>query len=335
MNKNFIIITVFLAVIAATTGALRVVEKTLTVAHVDNPDNPDSFIRGVVFTQTDENGDLHNIIRAEKVIHFQSNDAAVFQKIDVLFLESPQKTWRITADHGDSEANLETVHLIGNVNVFQPAGPETKETTITTNSATVLLHKKYVFTDQLVNVKQPGITIEAKGANADFNIGLVNLLSQVKQTYLPSEDSGGSVPLSGEQSKIAFLNADQVQYDRHKHISEYSGNIMFTQGTTFLKAQKLLVYDVNNKIYQVTATGAPAHYSTIPNAQDGRMDATAKQMQYFPQKNIAVLIGDSKITQNGSEFAGPNLTYDFKKHTIISQPVPNALTTIVIPPSDK
>jgi lipopolysaccharide export system protein LptA len=198
--------------------------------------------------------------------------------------------------------------------VHQDAGAKSKQTTITTNSATIYFAKKYVKTDQLVKIVHEGVLAEAVGASADFNTNVVNLFSQVKEVYVPPETN------KGKPQETAYLNSDRATYDRKNHVSSYFGNIRYTQGASFLHADKLVIYDseVDNSIEKVVAFGAPAYYSTVPDAKGDRIDAKALRIEYYPEKKIALLIGDGELMQKGNKFSGPYITYDLNKQTILS-----------------
>jgi lipopolysaccharide export system protein LptA len=130
-----------------------------------------------------------------------------------------------------------------------------------------------------------------------------------------------SLALDSDQYKPADLTADKAFYNRTTHISTYRGHINFSQGTTHLQANELVIYDgKNNKIYKIVAFGNQAHYSTIPNKKQKVLNAKADIIKYYPQKNTAILVGHAEVTQKGNRMRGPSITYNNKQQTILLNP---------------
>lgn len=314
-NKTFFLTVVLLiSVILSSIMVLKVIKKSMS-SHVVRSDVPDSFLVSATYSKMDERGMVRQIIYTPSLVHYQSQDSAVFEKPSaILNLNSKEMPWKISADNGSSRNGLETIRLIGNVVIKQPLGKKNKVTMITTEELTIYFNKKYVETDKPVMIEQPGITAKSLGINANFNTKVINLLSNVKEIYLPAEAGDNS------GQPIAYLDADKASYDRNNHVSSYFGNIKYSQGTSFLNADKLLIYDnkINNNVEKIIAFGIPAHYSTIPNAKEERIDAIANKIIYYPKKKIAVLIGNSELQQKGNKFSAPYIVYDINKKIILS-----------------
>lgn len=339
---NTSIAILLLAVILSSVMVFRVVKNSMA-KHINRKDTPDFFLKAATYTKSDETGAMQQSIYTSELTHYQESDSTIFQNLTAFFVTTPEKKpWKITADSGTSKFGLDIINLIGNVTMRQDDGVDNKETTIITKSATIYFAKKYVETDQLVTIKREGVLAEAIGANADFNTEVLNLLSQVKEEYTPLS-SNASSGHGGKQSATAYLNSDKAVYDRKNHISSYFGNIRYTQAESFLNAEKLVVYDskIDSSVEKVIAFGTPAHYSTIPGGSSGekeRIDAKALKIEYYPKKNMVLLIGDAVLEQKGNTFSGPYITYDLNKKTILSTAENNKKngkeqgTTIIIQP---
>ena len=143
-----------------------------------------------------------------------------------------------------------------------------------------------------------------------------------------------SLALSSDQKKTAYLNSDRAHYNRTTHISTYIGHINFKQGTTHLKAEKLVIYDNQNtnKVYKIVAFGQQAHYSTLPDGKQDMLNAEANTITYYPAKKIAILHGDGEITQDGDKLTGPHIEYNINKQTILVTPAKKNLATIILQP---
>jgi|GEM_PF-4036290 len=319
--------------------------------HINRIDTPDFFIKSGDYTKMSDMGLLQKSVYISELTHYQANDATEFQHPAASFvLNTNEMPWKVTSDSGNSKFGLDAIVLNGNVVINQSRGINNKETTINTASATIYFNKKYVETDQLISVKQEGLLVEALGANANFNSGIINLLGNVKQVYIPeiakiSESKTKANPevylnASDNNKQEIYLNSDKATYNRKKHISIYLGNVKYKQGSSFLEANKLVIYDneADNTVERIIAFGVPAHYSTIPNGKGSRIHARAMKIEYYPKKKIALLIGDAELTQKDNKFSGSHITYDLENQTVLSRSnngdknYKNQKTTIIIKP---
>jgi LPS export ABC transporter protein LptC/lipopolysaccharide transport protein LptA len=338
-NKINISVAVLLLITVLSSITVFKVVKESKASRINNPDMPDFFIKSVGYTKMDDTGVVQQSIYVPELTHYKAGDSTVFQKPTVIFRVNQQaEPWEINADSGTSKFGLDTINLTGNVVISQAGNANNKATIITTNSATIFFDKKYAKTDQLVTIQHEGLLAKAIGANADFNANILNLSSNVEEVYNSDE--------AGKAGEIIFLKSNRATYDRKKHISSYFGKVVYTQGESFLQADKLIIYDnpVDNRVQKIVAFGNPAYYSTIPdanpNAKSNRINAKALRIEYYPLKKIALLIGDGELTQKGNKFSGPHIVYNLEQKTILSTPISTSCrknckrqsTTILIKP---
>lgn len=146
--------------------------------------------------------------------------------------------------------------------------------------------------------------------------------------------STSTFALNSDAQKTTHMTADKVVYNRNSHISTYIGHVKFSQGTTSLTADKVIVYDRenSNKIYKIVAFGKRAHYSTLPEGKKALLHAKANTIKYYPQKNIAILIGNAEVTQKDNSMSGMRITYNTKKDTILLTPKTKGRARVVFQP---
>ncbi len=188
MNKKLIFLTIALLLAAGVTTwfALQIVKNT-DKQYSSQSHNPDGIAIEVTYKEMDKNGLVANIIYTPKVTHYPYQNSSIFLKPDIIITNPNKQPWHITADHGNSKYGTKIVNLVGNVKLHQKPGPNNKELTINTTKATIYIQTKFVKTNQPVTILQPGSTITAVGATADLNKKIVNLLSHVKEIYVPDE----------------------------------------------------------------------------------------------------------------------------------------------------
>ena len=137
--------------------------------------------------------------------------------------------------------------------------------------------------------------------------------------------------LEGDNSKPLHIVADSVELNQKTGINIYRGNVKADQGTTHLTAD--LVHTYSNKEHDITkmvATGNLAHFNTQPELKRSQLYTKAKTIEYYPQRKLAILIGDAHAKQDNNTFQGPLLEYNMQSQVISSKPFPNGRTTIVI-----
>jgi lipopolysaccharide export system protein LptA len=338
MNQKIVIIAflVLLCLVAVSSWMALGVLRQPAFIHVNKPENSDAFAVNANYERVDVQGDVHNKFFVKHLTHYSYNNFASFQQPVITIVNANKADWQITANRGDSKNGAEAVDLIENVKFYQPASANNKETTITTEKAVIFLKQKFAKTDVHVAIKQPGLDVEADGASANFKVGLIKLFANVKETYIPTTGApaNSSIANNDDSNKPAYLQAESAVYDRSLHVTTYIGKINITQGSTFLNADKLIIYDKpeNNNIYKVVAFGKPAHYSSIPKGKSDRLNATADRIEYYPDKKMAVLIGNGKITQKDNSFIAPKIIYDLTTETIKTDPAKTTNAKIVITP---
>ncbi len=187
MSKKQVFFTIVILLIAGITSCFTLHLMKISKSHINQPHNPDVIVINAVYTQMDDNGMVHHIVHIPKLTHYPYQDSSAFQKPDIIIMDSPKTPWHITADRGTSQYGTTTINLLDNVKLHQAAGPQNSELTITTDAATIYSHKKYVTTNRPITITKPGTTIKAVGAEAYLDKKIINLLSQVKEKYVPSK----------------------------------------------------------------------------------------------------------------------------------------------------
>jgi lipopolysaccharide export system protein LptA len=91
-----------------------------------------------------------------------------------------------------------------------------------------------------------------------------------------------------------------------------TGNVMITQGTLQVGADKAVIHRQAGEISQVTLTGAPATLKQV-NDDGETMTAHAAQIVYYTQnQDLIVLTGGVVIDQPRGTLRGETIKYDLK-----------------------
>lgn len=139
--------------------------------------------------------------------------------------------------------------------------------------------------------------------------------------------------LKSDTEKTANLNADKAVFDRSSNTQTYIGNVVYTQGSMHLTAERLqIITDNKNKVEKIVATGKQAHYSLLPDNSKYPISASANTIEYYPDKGIVKLMSNGKVNQSTNNFTGSDIVYSVDQQTVLSTTKDNNKTVIVFKP---
>lgn len=146
--------------------------------------------------------------------------------------------------------------------------------------------------------------------------------------------------LPEDKEKVMYLSADSADISQSEHRGVYSGNVQVDQGTTHLRATKVITDgDKNNKLAKAIAIGDKknqAHYWSKTNANKPITHAKADKIYYLPKDNIIKLVGNACITQGKNTFRASSIVYDtLKEHVVANNKGDKKRTTIILYPEKK
>lgn len=120
---------------------------------------------------------------------------------------------------------------------------------------------------------------------------------------------GASWALSADRTQPMHIEADEVTIDDKKQVSVYVGDVVVTQGTLRITADKLTVYTDDGDIQKMVALGRPATYKQRPDNKDQDVEAEALKMEYFADRELVILTDQAKLWQGPNTFASERIVY--------------------------
>lgn len=137
--------------------------------------------------------------------------------------------------------------------------------------------------------------------------------------------------LGTDRKEKMLLTANTAQLNLETGIGTYSGNVKLEQGSSHLEADKLITRtDKKNQLQQAIAFGKPAKYRTLPQLDKPEFYAEAESIEYYPHKNLLILIGHAKAHQKNNVYSGPRIEYDMKREIVFSPASTQGRTTIIL-----
>lgn len=153
---------------------------------------------------------------------------------------------------------------------------------------------------------------------------------------------------SGAAQPPAPLTIEAVssELNRNTGVATFTGNVIFDQGETHLRSNRLDVsFDNHNKITRAKATGQLAKYwntvtgnsktSGSNSTANKGMQAQAETIIYYPAQHKVELIGHAKATQNKDTMEAPYIEYHSDTGYLVSKATSQMRTRIVLYPTQK
>lgn len=128
------------------------------------------------------------------------------------------------------------------------------------------------------------------------------------------------------------VHADKQQVEITKNRVTFFNNVVVSQGSIKLKANKLVVSGTGEKGTEVmVATGTPATFHQI--LESGKpIDAEANEIRYEIKTRTLTLTGNSKLSQEESVVKGHKVQYDIDRQEMIAEGSKGKkVTTIFLP----
>jgi lipopolysaccharide export system protein LptA len=140
-------------------------------------------------------------------------------------------------------------------------------------------------------------------------------------TFITLWFSNGALALSNDSEQPIQIEADQASIDNIKGVAIYAGNVIVTQGSIRLNAEKVtLNYTDKHEIEKVVAEGQPVRFKQRLDSGDN-IKAQAKEMEYHAVKSMLHLRKAAELRKNKGGIntyisTAPRISYD-TEHGII------------------
>ncbi len=117
---------------------------------------------------------------------------------------------------------------------------------------------------------------------------------------------------TGDRDKPVNLEADTMTVDDVKKVSVYQGNVVLTQGTLTIRADKLVVTEAKDGSHHGTAHGDPATFRQKRDGVDEYVEGYGQRIEYDSGKDVVELFTQARMKRNQDEVRGNYISYDGK-----------------------
>jgi lipopolysaccharide export system protein LptA len=113
-----------------------------------------------------------------------------------------------------------------------------------------------------------------------------------------------------DREKPIHLEADTVTLDDIKKVSVYEGNVILTQGTMMVRADRVQVTQNENGLDKVNATGRPVAFRQKMDNSDEFIEGFADRVEFDGVTRQLELIGQARLRRGNDELHGTQISYN-------------------------
>jgi lipopolysaccharide export system protein LptA len=124
--------------------------------------------------------------------------------------------------------------------------------------------------------------------------------------------NSSSYALESDSEQPITIDSNTATYDDATATSTYTGNVVSVQGSIRVNSDKLVVYFVNGDAEKLVFTGNKAKFKQTPS--EGAEDITGEALtgEFFPKKNLLILIDEATVWQGNATYSSKLIEYDIK-----------------------
>ncbi len=101
--------------------------------------------------------------------------------------------------------------------------------------------------------------------------------------------NGPARGLDTDSKQPMYIEADNATYDEGKGITEYRGNVHYSQGSIESLSDKMIVYQKDGKTERVEAFGKPTRIKQTPEPGKPDWHGIGLRSEYFPDTGVLIL----------------------------------------------
>lgn len=125
-----------------------------------------------------------------------------------------------------------------------------------------------------------------------------------------------------DRDKPVNLEADTVTLDDIKKTSVYQGNVILSQGTLMLRADRVLVTQNAAGLDKISASGRPVAFRQKVEGRDEFIEGFADRIEFDSVNSQLELIGQAKLRRGSDELRGAQISYNATTefYKVVGQP---------------
>ncbi len=121
---------------------------------------------------------------------------------------------------------------------------------------------------------------------------------------------GMAIAEESDRDQPIELEADTVTVNDAKKISTYTGNVVLTQGTLVIKADKMIVREDQDGFQHSTSTGNPTTFKQKRTGKNEWMQGSAQRIEYNGRMDKVQLYTNAWVKRGEDIVNGDYISYD-------------------------
>ena len=119
--------------------------------------------------------------------------------------------------------------------------------------------------------------------------------------------------LESDKEQPILVEADGADINDRTGISVYTGNVIITQGSIRLEADKVTITQRESESDHILAEGKPVKFQQQQEGQQEPIRGQAQKTEYYMDSEIVYMTGDAVLRQGKDTFKSDRITYDRRK----------------------
>ena len=116
-----------------------------------------------------------------------------------------------------------------------------------------------------------------------------------------------------DREKEIVVGADRLTADDANRVSTFDGNVIITQGTMRMTANKVTVREDAQRHKYYVANGEPVTFRQKRDNVDEYVEGFAQRAEFDDRNDVLKLYSHARVKRNNDELAGDFISYDMKR----------------------
>jgi len=126
--------------------------------------------------------------------------------------------------------------------------------------------------------------------------------------------------LPDDRQQPVKVSADKLEANRSQNLSVYIGNVVITQGSMQIRADRVEVHgNPEGEISKVIATGKPAHFQQQVEESTNPVKARAQRIEFMVGNDSLQLTGQAHVDRDGNTLTAERIDYDLNSEQMQAQ----------------
>ena len=113
-----------------------------------------------------------------------------------------------------------------------------------------------------------------------------------------------------DRDKPVHLEADRATVENATRTSVFTGNVVLTQGTLIIRADKMVVKEDSSGFRHATAFGNPVSFRQKRDGRDEYIEGWSERMEYDGKADKVQLFKKARLKRGPDEVEGDYISYD-------------------------